>query len=71
MIADMYAMRDSMEAAIDWTYVESEGEDTVRFDWYNRSVWVYNTGEAANIETFPKPYQAKIKSVIKRFSKEQ
>ena len=70
MIADMYAMRDALEDAISWTYVESEGVDVVRFDWYNRSIWVHNTGEIAGIETFHKPYQKQIKSIVQRFTKD-
>ena len=71
MIADMLEMRDSMENAISWTYVESEGEDVTRFDWGNRSVWIYKWGDIDGIESFPKAYQKRIKSVVSHFNKEQ
>ena len=70
MIADMYEFRDSMENAIAWSFVESEGEDVIRFDWYNRSVWIYKCGDIDGIESFPKAYQKRIKSVVSHFNKE-
>lgn len=71
IIEDMLAMRDSMENAIAWSFVESEGQDVIRFDWGYRSVWIYQWGDIDGLETFPKPYQKRIKQVVSHFVKEQ
>ena len=41
-------IRDELEYAFEWDYVEQEGGDSVRFDWGRgrKSMWIHKNGEA-------------------------
>jgi hypothetical protein len=32
---------DELETLIDWDYVESEGQDVIRYDYGDYSLWLY------------------------------
>jgi len=56
---DLWTLRDELESAINWSYVESEGPDCVRFDSSTDSMWVYENGSISGM----KP-TAKIQKII-------
>jgi hypothetical protein len=45
-------IREKLERLYDWSYVESEGENDLRFDWDNGSCsfWIRNYGKATEVE---------------------
>ena len=47
---------------------EREG-DILRMDYAETSVWVYPTGEIAEIETLPKKAQKEVKTLIAKLMK--
>ncbi len=63
MSLDMMEVRDAVEQKYDWTFVESEGEDVVRFDYCggSRSIWIYDTGEVVGDDSRAKAVRQFIK----------
>ena len=43
---DFYSAIDLVEILHDWTYQETEGRHTMRFDDRNYSLWLHDNGEA-------------------------
>jgi len=44
-MVDIGKLREDMEREFDWSYVEEEGPDTIRFDRGQNSLWVMSSGE--------------------------
>ena len=54
---DLEQARDTLESKFDFDYVESEGDDCVRFDYGDNSVWIYRDGCTEGLATMPKTIQ--------------
>lgn len=55
--------REKAENSYNWTYVESEGADTVRFDDGEVSVWVYQWGDIEGDKRLVKVIKKILKTV--------
>ena len=49
----------------EWNYIESEGKDSVRYDWYysgqEASLWVFSSGSIEG--SAPKKYESAIEKI--------
>lgn len=62
---DLDALRDELDQRFDWSYIESEGPDTIRFDQRGgRSVWVMFNGSMYGNEAL----QHKIRPIVVQFT---
>jgi hypothetical protein len=64
MALDIGEARDRLESEIEFDYVESEGNDCVRFDLGSNSFWIYQNGSVVDIETFSKKIQKQVRSIL-------
>lgn len=46
----MMEIREKLEAEIDWTFVENEGQESLRFDCGSQSVWFRINGNTIEVE---------------------
>jgi len=61
---DINAARELLEDSMDFDYVESEGDDCIRFDLNDSSFWIYSSGTIGDLEHMPTILQKQIRSIL-------
>jgi hypothetical protein len=64
MALDIGEARDRLESEIDFDYVESEGNDCVRFDLGSNSFWIYRSGSVGDLEHLPVDIQTQVRAIL-------
>lgn len=57
---DLDTLRDYLESKFEFDYIESEGDNCIRFDYGDNSVWIYSDKQTEGLTTMPKAIQAYI-----------
>jgi hypothetical protein len=56
--------RELIEDSIDFDYIESEGDDCIRFDLGSDSFWIYQSGYVGDLEHMPEHIKLKVRMIL-------